>query len=71
MKRRLNGVAITQLTDTPFMTNVKRGRTNAVFTEWETDSLAPASGTNAKIEGDDAATDTASPTTRFGPEPPE
>jgi len=53
-------------TDTPFMTNAKRGRTNAVFTEWQTDSLASASGTNAKIEGDDAATDTAAPTTRFG-----
>lgn len=53
-------------TDTPFMTNVKRGRTNAVFTEWQTDSLASAVATNAAIEGDDAATDTASPTARLG-----
>lgn len=53
-------------TDTPFMTNVKRGKASSVFEEWQTDSLAAAVSTNAKIEGDDAATDTASPTARLG-----
>jgi hypothetical protein len=53
-------------TDTPFLSNVKRGKARAVTEEWQTDSLASASDSNAKIEGDDAATDTAAPTTRFG-----
>ena len=52
--------------DTPFMSNVARGTCDAVFTEWQTDSLASASADNAEIEGDDAATNTASPTVRLG-----
>jgi hypothetical protein len=53
-------------TDTPFLSNVKRGKARAVTEEWQTDSLDSASDSNAKIEGDDAVTSTASPTTRFG-----
>lgn len=52
-------------TDTPFMTNVKRGKAMNTFEEWQTDALATAAA-NAKIEGDDAATDTATPTVRLG-----
>lgn len=51
--------------DTPFMSNVARGSADAVLVEWQTDSLASAA-VNSQVEGDDAATDTASPTTRLG-----
>ena len=51
--------------NTPFMSNVARSSASAVLHEWQTDSLASAAN-NAQVEGDDAATDTASPTTRFG-----
>lgn len=52
-------------TDTPFMSNVGRGRASATFHEWQTDSLA-AAAVNSQVEGDDAAADTASPTVRLG-----
>ena len=51
--------------DTPFMSNVSRGRATATFHEWQTDSLA-AAAVNSQVEGDDAAADTASPTVRLG-----
>lgn len=51
--------------DTPFMSNISRGRATNTFHEWQTDSLLQAA-VNSQIEGDDAAADTASPTTRFG-----
>ena len=53
-------------TDTPFMSNVGRGKASYTLVEWQTDSLAAANADNAVIEGDDATTNTASPTTRFG-----
>ena len=53
-------------TDTPFMSNVERGTATATLHEWQTDSLAASNADNAQIEGGDATTNTASPTTRFG-----
>jgi hypothetical protein len=53
-------------TETPFMTNIGRGKARATYHEWQTDSLAAASAANKHIEGDDDATNTASPTTRLG-----
>ena len=48
----------------PFTTRVKKGKASAVFHEWQTDAL-DAAGTNAQIEGDDVATNTATPTVRL------
>ena len=53
-------------TDTPFMSNVARGKASAVFKEWQTDDLAAASSSNKVLEGDDATTDTATATNRLG-----
>ena len=53
-------------TETPFMTMCKVGKKAAnTKVEWQTDALAAADATNAVIEGDDATTDTASPTSRL------
>jgi hypothetical protein len=51
-------------TETPFATMVAKGKAKAVYHEWQTDSL-DAAATNAAIEGDDAATNTATPTVRL------
>lgn len=53
-------------TATPFMTGIARTTSTATFHEWQTDSLASASGTNFVIEGDDATTDATAATTRLG-----
>ena len=53
-------------TDTPFMSTVGKGKATAVYHEWQTDSLAAAVLTNAAVEGADASSITASPTTRAG-----
>ena len=53
-------------TDTPFMSNAGRGSAEAVFTEWQTDALATASTTNAKVEGDEFANDAVTATVRLG-----
>lgn len=53
-------------TDTPFMTNIGKGKATAKNHEWQTDALAAADGTNKVIEGDDATNDTATPTVRLG-----
>ena len=53
-------------TETPFLSGISKGPASATFHEWQTDSLAAASGTNAVIEGDDATTDASSATTRLG-----
>ena len=51
-------------TETPFLTNAKRGRTSQKYTEWQTDVLAAA--TNApQVEGDEATGMTAAPTVRW------
>lgn len=51
--------------DTPFMSNASRGTASAVLSEWQTDSLDTAAS-NKQVQGDDAATNTASPTVRLG-----
>lgn len=50
--------------ETPFMSMAKRGKASNVFVEWQTDALAAAAN-NKTIEGDDATTNTAAPTTRL------
>lgn len=51
-------------TDTPFLTNAKRGKATSTFHEWQTDALATAA-VNAQVEGDDPGASTASPTKRL------
>jgi len=53
-------------TDTPFMTGVDKEKATAVNHEWQTQALAAADNTNAQLEGDDAVTDTTTPTVRLG-----
>lgn len=53
-------------TETPLMSMLKRGKMKAVYSEWQTDSLASASATNHVIEGDDATTDAQVATVRVG-----
>ena len=53
--------------ETPFMSNAGRENVKNTYFEWQTDSLAAASTTNAQIEGDDvSAFDATSATTRVG-----
>lgn len=42
--------------ETPFMSNIGRGKASGKFHEWQTDVLAASVDTNAVIEGDDATT---------------
>jgi hypothetical protein len=51
--------------DTPFLSRAARNSATGVYHEWQTDALAAAAA-NAQIEGDDAAANTFSPTTRVG-----
>lgn len=53
-------------TETPFMSNIGRGKARNTYHEWQTDSLTAATAGNKHIEGDDDATNTASATTRLG-----
>lgn len=50
---------------TPFLTMAKRGTAKNTLFEWQTDSLASADTSNARIEGDDATTTAAVATTRL------
>ncbi len=52
-------------TDTPLLSNFKRGKATNTLHEWMTDELA-AGTHNAAIEGDDTAATAASPTVRMG-----
>jgi hypothetical protein len=52
--------------ETPFISAIERVKTAAVLHEWQTQALAAADSTNSVLEGDDATTDTATPTTRLG-----
>jgi hypothetical protein len=52
-------------TATPVMQAIGRTKGTAVLHEWQTDSLASASGSNAVLEGDDATTDAAVATVRL------
>lgn len=51
-------------TETPFVTSCRKGKATAVFTEWQTDALDSATALNTTIEGDDATTNSATPTVR-------
>jgi hypothetical protein len=53
-------------TQTPFMSSIAKVSADATYHEWQTDSLAAASSTNAVIEGNDAVTDASTATTRLG-----
>lgn len=53
--------------ETPFISNVGRESVKNTYFEWQTDSLAAASSSNAALEGDDISSFTAvSPTSRVG-----
>ena len=52
-------------TATPFQTMAKRAKATNILHEWQTDSLASASTSNAVIDGDDATTDAMVATTRL------
>ena len=51
-------------TKTPFQSGIAGVSATSTKHEWQTDSLAAASGTNAVIEGDDATTTASAATTR-------
>jgi hypothetical protein len=53
-------------TDTPIMSSIGKTKATAVNHEWQTDSLAAATVSNALVEGADATSATLSPTTRLG-----
>lgn len=53
-------------TDTPFFSGVEKGKATGVYHEWQTQDLAAVNTANAVLEGDDATTDAATPTTRLG-----
>jgi len=52
-------------TKTPFQSGIATVMATSTKHEWQTDSLASASGTNAVIEGDDATTDASTATARL------
>lgn len=53
--------------ETPFMTNIETAKASQVYHEWQTETLAAASATNAQLEGDDVGTlGAANLTTRVG-----
>jgi hypothetical protein len=51
--------------ETPFMSAIKTTKATMTKHEWQTDTLASPSATNAVIEGDDATTDASTATTRL------
>lgn len=53
-------------TETPFYMMASKGKATNTYHEWQTDTLAAASATNAVIEGDDATTDASVATVRLG-----
>lgn len=52
--------------ETPFISNVGKEKVKNTFYEWQTDSLANASSSNAVVEGDEASFTTPDPTVRLG-----
>lgn len=52
-------------TDCPFTTGAEKAKASAVKHEWQTQALAAASGSNAQLEGDDAAADATTVTVRI------
>ena len=53
-------------TDTPFMSAIAKTKATAVNHEWQLDSLAAASASNAAVEGDEVAFSAPASTTRKG-----
>ena len=53
-------------TDTPFMSAIAKAKASFTNHEWQKDSLAAASGTNAAIEGNEVTFAAPSATTRLG-----
>lgn len=51
--------------DTPFISAVPRTKATATLHEWQSDSLAAVSTTNAQLEGDEVTRSTSAPTTRL------
>ena len=52
--------------DTPFVSAIGRGKSTAVFHEWQTDALSAVDRTNWQLEGDDVTPSTSAPTVRVG-----
>ena len=55
---------ITDPTDTPFMSGAEKEKATAVNHEWQTQ--APASSSNAQLEGDDPSANAVVPRVRLG-----
>lgn len=53
-------------TDTPFLSAIKRGKANATYVEWQTDTLVAANADNATIQGDDLANEARANSVRVG-----
>ncbi|GGJ39595.1 DUF5309 domain-containing protein [Sphingopyxis bauzanensis] len=53
-------------TDTPFVSSIGRGKAEATYTEWQTDTLVAANHDNKTIQGDDLANESRPATTRVG-----
>ena len=53
-------------TDTPIMSSIGKTKATSVYHEWQTDSLAAATTSNALVEGASTTEATISPTTRLG-----
>lgn len=52
--------------ETPFVSNIGTTKATNIYHEWQTESLATASATNAQLEGDDYALGAPNLTTRLG-----
>lgn len=52
--------------ETPFVSNIGTTKATNIYHEWQTESLASASATNAQLEGDDYALGAPNLTTRLG-----
>ena len=50
--------------ETPFQNRIAKGKAKATYHEWQTDAL-DAAAANIQVQGDDAATNTATPTVRL------
>ncbi len=53
-------------TECPFITAADREKATGVLHEWQTQELPAVNSVNSVLEGDDATTDTATPTVRLG-----
>lgn len=53
-------------TETPFLSQLRKEKATAVLHEWQTDTLASASASNAAVEGDNPTLTSVVPTVRLG-----